>query len=254
MMETVTASPYFLAVLFFVVAFVYSSVGLAGGSSYTALMAIFGFHTLAIPMISLTLNVFVSTVGSFNFIRNRHARLRLITPFLISSIPMAYLGGSLRLPKETFYWVLMISLIFVALRIYVWRSTSIELNIGQTGKIILSLIAGSALGLISGIVGIGGGIYLVPLIIILGLGTEKEAAACGAIFIWLNSASGLLSRFQYNAIDLTDYIPLIVAVVAGGALGSFLGSFKLSPRVMEKALGLVIIVAIFFLARRVLVF
>ena len=111
---------------------------------------------------------------------------------------MAYLGGSLKLPKEIFYWVLLVSLVFVAVRIYFWQKTTFKLNIHQNGQIFISLIAGSILVLLAGIVGIGGGIYLVPLIIILGLGTEKEAAACGAIFIWLNSLSVLLSRFQYN--------------------------------------------------------
>ena len=223
-MEVVITSPYFMAVLFFIVAFTYSSVGLGGGSSYTALMAIFGINILAIPMISLSLNLFVTSAGSFNFIRNKHAKIKLIFPFLISSMPMAYLGGALKPPKEIFYWVLLISLVFVAVRIYVWRDTAIKYNFGKKEKIIISLIAGSVLGLVAGIVGIGGGVYLVPLIIILGLGTEKEAAACGAIFIWLNSCSGLLSRLQYNSIDLTNYIPLIVAVLAGGILGSFFPS------------------------------
>ncbi len=248
-MEIIT-SPLFLAVLFFLVAFIYSSVGLGGGSSYTALMAIFGVSTLAIPMISLSLNLFVTSVGSFNFIRNKHARIKLILPFLVSSIPMAYLGGSLQLPKEIFYWILLISLVFVAVRIYIWQNMAIKLNTTQNGKIIISLIAGSILGLVAGIVGIGGGIYLVPLIIISGLGTEKEAAACGVIFIWLNSFSGLLSRFQYNTIDLTNYIPLIVAVLAGGTLGSFIGSFRLPPKTMEKILGAVIIVSIILLFRK----
>jgi len=252
-LEIIT-SPYFLAVLFCMVAFIYSSVGLGGGSSYTALMAIFGVSTLAIPMISLSLNLFVSSIGSFNFIRNKHAKLKLILPFLISSVPMAYVGGSLKLSKEIFYWVLLISLVFVAVRIYIWQNTAIKLNINQNGKIFISLIAGSILGLVAGIVGIGGGIYLVPLILILGLGTEKEAAAGGAIFIWLNSLSGLLSRFQHNTIDLTNYIPLIVAVLAGGTLGSFMGSFKFSPTTMEKMLGAVIIVAIIFLSRKVIMF
>ena len=251
-MDIVTSSAYLLPILFFIVAFTYSSVGLGGGSSYTALMAIFGINSLAIPMVSLSLNLFVTSIGSFNFIRNKHAKIKLILPFLISSIPMAYLGGSLNLPKEIFYWVLLISLIFVAARIYLWQSMSFQLNLNKNEKIIISLIAGSVLGLIAGIVGIGGGVYLVPLIIILGLGTEKEAAACGAIFIWLNSASGLLSRLQYNSIDLTNYIPLIIAVIAGGASGSYMGSFKFSPKVMDKMLGLVIIVAIIFLTKKVL--
>ena len=251
-MDLIITSPYFLAVLFFIVAFTYSSVGLGGGSSYTALMAIFGISTFAMPMISLSLNLFVTSVGSYNFIRNKHAKTKLVLPFLISSIPLAYLGGSLKIPKEIFYWVLLISLVFVAVRIFIWQNTTIKFNIGQKEKIIISLIAGSVLGLVAGIVGIGGGIYLVPLILILGLGTEKEAAACGAIFIWLNSCSGLLSRLQHNSIDLTNYIPLIVAVLAGGTLGSYMGSFKFSPKVMEKIIGAVILVAIFILTKKVM--
>ncbi len=250
-MDVIMAPPYFMAGLFFIVAFIYSSVGLGGGSSYTALMAIFGMNTMEIPLISLSLNLFVTSVGSYNFIRNKHARIKLIFPFLISSIPMAYLGGALKLPKDIFYWILLISLVLVALRIYVWQNTAIKLKIDQKMRIIISLIIGSVLGLVAGIVGIGGGIYLVPLIIILGLGSEKEAAACGAVFIWLNSLSGLLSRLQFNSIDLTSHIPLIAAVIVGGTLGSFMGSFKFSPKVMEKTLGAIILVAILFLIKKI---
>lgn len=245
-------SPYLLLVLFFIVAFIYSSIGLGGGSSYTALLAIFNVNSLAIPMVSLTLNLFVTSIGSYNFIKNKHAKINLILPFLISSIPMAYLGGALNVEKEIFYWVLLISLILVAIRIYFWQNVSIKLNLKKNEKIILSLFAGSVLGLLSGIVGIGGGVYLVPLIIILGLGTEKEAAACGAIFTWLNSGSGLLSRLQYNSIDLSNYIPLILTVIAGGILGSFLGSSKFSAKTMDKILGVVIVVAIIFLTKKVI--
>jgi len=251
-MDILVSSELALPVLFFMVALIYSSVGLGGGSSYTALMVIFGFSTLAIPMITLSLNIFVTSIGSLNFIRKKHGNLKLILPFLISSMPMAYVGGALQVPKEIFHIVLLVSLIFVAVRIYFWQDTRIRLNLDQKGKVILSLVAGSILGLVAGIAGIGGGIYLVPLIIVLGLGTEKEAATCGAIFIWLNSLSGLISRFQHNAIDLSDYIPLIIAVLAGGALGSYMGSSRFSPKTMEKILGSVILIAIFFLARKVI--
>ena len=248
--DLILASPYFLASLFFIVAVIYSSVGLGGGSSYTALMAIFGISIIAIPMVSLSLNLFVTSIGSYNFIRNKHGKLKLILPFLVSSIPMAYLGGTLQLPKQIFYWILLISLIFVAARIYLWQNIAIKFEFKQNDKIIISLVVGAILGLVAGIVGIGGGVYLVPLIIVLGLGTEKEAAACGAIFIWLNSFSGLLSRLQYNSIDLTNYIPLIIAVILGAALGSYMGSFKFSAKAMDKILGTVILVAIFLLTKK----
>ena len=246
------SSPYFIAILFFIVAFVYSSVGLGGGSSYTALMAILGFSTLTIPMVSLTLNFLVTLIGSYNFIRFKHARIKLILPFIVTSIPMAYLGGALQLPKELFYWVLLLSLIFVAIRIYFWSNVSLTLDLSDKGKTVIALMSGAILGLIAGIVGIGGGIYLVPLIILLGLGSAKEAAAAGVIFIWVNSLAGLISRFQYNAIDLTEYIPLIIAVIIGGSLGSFVGAAKYSPNVMEKVLGVIILVAIGFLVRKLI--
>jgi len=246
------ASPWLVAALFFFVAYAYSTVGLGGGSAYIALMTVLGFNSLAIPMISLVLNLIVSAVGSFNFIRSGHGRLRLILPFLVSSIPMAYLGGSLRLPREVFYWALLLSLIVVAVRLYLWKNTSLRLDPSAGQRLAVSLVVGAVLGLVAGIVGIGGGIYLVPLIIILGLGTAKEAAACGAIFIWLNSLSALAARLQYNAIDLHDYVPLIFAVFLGGALGSFLGAGRYSPQTMERVLGVVVIVAIVLLLRKVL--
>lgn len=251
-MESVSLSPYVIAAVFFIIAFVYSSVGLGGSSTYTAVMAILGFNFLAIPTISLILNLFVTTVGSFNFIRHKHARLNLIVPFLVSSMPMAYLGGTLKLPKEIFLWLLLSSLVIVVMRIYLWNGKTLNLQLTEKGKILLSLFCGSLLGLMAGIVGIGGGIYLVPLIIILGLGTTREAAACGAIFIFMNSIAGLIARFQHNPISLTDYLPMIVAVLLGGGLGSLLGSTRFSPRTMQKILGSIIIVAIIFLLNKLL--
>jgi uncharacterized membrane protein YfcA len=246
-------STYTIAALFFIVAFVYSSVGLGGGSSYTALMTIFGFSTLVIPLVSLSLNLIVTTIGSINFARSQHARLRLILPFLVTSVPMAYVGGSLNLPKDIFYWVLLVSLGLVAARIYFWESVRLNLQPGSRAKLLISLLVGSVLGLLAGVTGIGGGVFLVPLIIVFGLGTEKEAAACGAIFVWLNSLFGLASRLQYNAINMTEYVPLVAAVVVGGVLGSYLGAFKLAPRAMEKILGVIILFAIAALGRKLLV-
>jgi len=246
-MEITPFTLYLLAGLFFIVAFTYSSVGLGGGSSYTALMAIFGLSYLAIPTISLLLNIIVTSVGSLNFIRHKHARLRLIIPFFISSIPFSYLGGSLNISRDVFLWVLLATLISIALRIYFFKQLAFELNLGPTQKILVSLFSGAVLGMIAGIAGIGGGIYLIPLILILGLGTEKEAAAAGSIFIWVNSVAGLTARVQYNPVQLEEYIPIFVSVLIGGGMGSYLGSSKLAPEIMQKILGLIILIAIAFL-------
>ena len=249
-MTDLTLSISLLAVIFAMVAFFYASVGLGGGSSYTALLVIFGAGGATIPMVSLTLNVLVTTVGSIVFLSQKHARLRLIAPFLITSIPMAYVGGILHLPKMLFYLVLLVSLAFAAMRIYFPKKTK-PLELDDQAKFFLALGCGSVLGLIAGIVGIGGGVYLVPLILILGLGTAKEAAACGAFFIWVNSVAGLAARLQYNSIDLIPYMPLIIGAVIGGLVGSILGAGRFEPRTMQKILGTVLVVAIFFLGRKI---
>ena len=250
-MDVLISSPYLLPLIFFAIAFAYSSVGLGGGSSYTAMMLIVGMSIITIPLVSLTLNLFVTSIGSFNYIRHKHAKLKLLLPFILTSMPMAYMGGTLKLPADLFYLILFLSLLFTALRIYLWKSTTLDLNLTQKSKIIISLIAGSLFGFVAGTAGIGGGVYLVPLIIVLGLGTPKEAAACGVIFIWLNSFAGLISRLQYNAIDLSPYIPLIVAVVLGGSLGSHMGASRFSVTTMEKILGLIILLALALLLKKI---
>jgi len=118
----------------------------------------------------------------------------------------------------------------------------------------VSLIAGSILGLVAGVAGIGGGVYLVPLIIFLGLGTTKQAAACGVVFIWINSVFGLLSRLQYNPMEIDIFPYLVAAVLIGAALGSYMGASKFSPKNMEKILGVIILVAIAALGRKLFIF
>ena len=240
-----------LAAIFLLVAFFYASVGLGGGSSYTAMLALAGAGITAIPLVSQTLNLAITTIGSMVFLAQRHGRLRLIAPFLVSSIPMAYLGGRLHLPPTLFYLVLMISLAFAALRIYFPRDTK-PLPLSASGKVLLALFCGALLGLIAGIAGIGGGVYLVPLIILLGLGTAKEAAACGSFFIWANSVAGLLPRVQRYGLDHLEFLaPLIGAVAIGGLAGALLGAGRFEPRTMQKILGGILVVAIFSLGRKI---
>jgi uncharacterized protein len=251
-MDSLLVNMHLLTVIFVMVAFFYSSVGLGGGSSYTALLALSGAGMATIPMVSLTLNLVVTTIGSIIFLSKRHGRLRLIAPFLISSIPMSYVGGMLHLPKTVFYLVLLVSLAFAAARIYFPGNTK-PLIYEDRVRIPLALLSGAVLGLVAGIAGIGGGVYLVPLIIILGLGTAKEAAACGAFFIWANSAAGLAARLQHHSIDFTAFLPLIFAVVAGGLAGSLLGAGRFEPRTMQKILGSILVVAVIFLGRKLAV-
>ncbi len=243
---------YLLSILFFFVAFIYSSVGLGGGSSYTALMAIFGINYLIIPTASLSLNLIVTSIGMLNFWRNGHGRLGLIAPFLLTSIPMAYLAGSLNLPKEIFQLILLFTLILVVVRIYVVRELQFSFYLSGTKKWIFMVGLGAILGFVAGSVGIGGGIYLVPLIVMFDLGSEKEAAAAGTIFIWVNSLAGVFARAQAGTFDIDFILPLIGAVIAGGLAGSYLGSFKFQAETIQKIMGTVIIFAIIFLFREML--
>ena len=165
-------------------------------------------------------------------------------------MPMAYLGGSLQLPKTVFYGILFASLTVVVVRIFFYKKTSFNWKLKGWKLITISLVSGALLGFIAGVVGIGGGIYLVPLIIIFNLGTEKQAAASGAIFIWLNSITGLIARIQHNSVNIQDYLPLVIAVAIGGIAGASMGATKLKPQTMQKILGCIIIVALCLLVQK----
>ena len=243
-------SLFLLAAIFLCIAYFSASVGLGGGSCYTALLAVSTSIPLAIPLISLTLNLVVTSAGSYQFIRHRHASWKLITPFLVTSMPMAYLGGSLQLPKTVFYGILFASLTVVVIRIFFYKKTSFNWELKGWKLLTISLLSGALLGFIAGVVGIGGGIYLVPLIIIFNLGTEKQAAASGAIFIWLNSITGLIARIQHNSVNIQDYLPLVIAVAIGGIAGASMGATKLKPQTMQKILGCIIIVALCLLVQK----
>jgi len=241
---------YTLAILFFFVAGLYSSVGLGGGSSYTALMAIFGVAYQLIPTTSLTLNLIVTFIGMINFWRGGHGRLTLIAPFLITSIPMAYVAGSLKLSQDIFYFLLLGTLLLVALRIYALDELKFSFQLSGKPKWLVILLLGAALGFVAGSVGIGGGIYLVPLIVMFGLGNEKEAAAAGTLFIWVNSLSGLIARSQSHTFNTEFILPLAGAVILGGFLGSYVGAFKLPAKAIQKIMGIAILLAIVFLVKK----
>lgn len=249
-METLIPEIWWLAAATFVVAVAYSSVGLGGGTSYTALMTIAGISTLAIPMVSLTLNTLVTSIGSINFWRHGYGRPRLLFPFLLTSFPFAYLGGATILSEWLFNWVLLLCLLAIAARIYCWGSVSLNFQLTRRQQFGVALVSGALLGFISGSIGIGGGVFLIPLIMMLGLGNAKEAAACGVLFTWLNSVSGLISRMQLNSVDLSAFWPLIIAAVSGGVIGSFLGTERFTSQQMERVLGAIVLVAITILLQR----
>lgn len=242
-------SEVLLPILFLIVAFIYSSVGLGGGSSYTALMTIVGVSYTLIPSTTLTLNLVVTFIGMINFWRNGHGRIDLVGPFLLTSIPMAYIAGSLDLPENIFQSILVGTLMLVAVRIYFFDGLTLSIQLSTLQKWITIIGLGGILGFIAGAVGIGGGIYLVPLIILFGLGTTKEAAAAGSLFIWANSLVGVIARYKAGTFDGDFIMPLIFAVLIGGFAGSYCGSSKFASRTIQKIMGVVIIIAILFLLK-----
>jgi len=250
-MSDLLISPYLLALVFIMVSSISALVGLGGGCFYTALMTVFGVYFELIPTISLTLNLLVSSIAFINYSRRNLVRIRLVFPYCVASIPMAYIGGTLTVSKVFFQLVLISTLLFVVARIYWFDRLAFDLKPGKTQKICIALVSGSVLGLVAGIVGIGGGILLVPLIIILRVGSEKEAAACGIVFVLVNSLSGLIARLQYYPVNFSVVAPFCVAVIIGAWIGSLIGSSKINPVALRKTLGTVILVAIILIVRNI---
>ena len=251
-MESVILNQYVLAGLFFCITVIYSAVGLGGGSAYTALMTVAGVGYSVIPTMSLFLNIIVTSITSVSFLRAGHGRRGLILPVLLTSVPGAFLGGMLDIPARLFEWILLVSLILVAVRIYVFPGNGSGTKPGPIQTLGLSLSIGLIFGLLSGIVGIGGGIYLIPLIRIFNLGTTKEASAAGALFTLANSLSGFTSRVQFHGFNVLAFLPLVLAVVAGGIIGAYFGAFRFAPNKIQKILGIIILAAIIVLAVRIL--
>ena len=250
-MDELIIPVFILAALFFIVALLYSSVGLGGASSYVPLLALSGVYYELIPSTSLVLNIAVTLIGTINFWRQGYLRIKLVGLFLLSSMPMSYLGGAIALEKEMFYLLLWLTLVFVALRIYWKKELRLVIQLNPQYQLLVSLVIGGILGFVSGTVGIGGGIYLVPMIILFNLGSEKEAAASGAVFILLNSMAGLVARYQRDVVNFELILPLLLAVLLGGFLGSRLGAVSFKPQNIQKTLGLLVILALVLLSQKI---
>ena len=215
-------------------------------------MAIMGISYQIIPTTSLALNIVVTFFGTINYWRNGHGQIKLVGPFLLASTPMAYMAGSLDLNEFIFQTILLITLILVVIRIYFFDTFTFSFQLSQARKWIFIILLGSILGFIAGAIGIGGGIYLLPLIIIFGLGSEKEAAAAATTFICVNSLVGFIARFKSGTFNSDFILPLIGFVAVGGVLGSYYGSKKYDTKKIQKIMGGIIIVAIILLTRKML--
>jgi len=229
-----------LAILVFVVAVLYSSVGHAGASGYIAVMTLFGLAPAVVRPAALLLNILVSGLTAWQFWRAGHFSWRLFWPFAILSVPFAYLGGYLNIPGQLFNILVGLVLIYSAARFFVKPKADEEPRMPSKP---VAISAGAGLGLLSGLTGVGGGIFLTPLVIFMRWARTKTASAVSALFILVNSVSGLLGNFTSTRQLPLFALPLTISAIAGGAVGSYLGSRQFSPRSIKRLLGVVLTIA-----------
>lgn len=233
-----------LAAGMLVAAFVYASVGHGGASAYIAAMALAGVAPAEMRPIALTLNVLVSLLATWKFWRAGHFRWRLFWPFAAVSIPFAYLGGAITLPGQIYKVVVGLVLVYAGWQL--WRSfrAGAEMRAARAPAVPLAMAIGAAMGLLSGLTGVGGGIFLSPLLLMLGWAGTKETSAVAAPFILVNSLAGLAAGFVAGTAALPQSTWLLAgAVLAGGWLGAEYGSRRFTNPVVRRFLAVVLGVA-----------
>ena len=228
-------------ILLFLVAFLYSSVGHGGASGYLALMAIFSFAPEVMKPTALLLNLFVSLTSFIQFYRGKHFNWKIFLPFAITSVPMAYVGGLITVDDNIYKKILGILLIIPIIRFLVFANIQVEEI--KKAKLILSLLIGAAIGFLSGLIGIGGGIILSPVLLLLKWTDMKQTAAISALFIFVNSLSGLAGQLQKGINFSGDMYAYVAIAFAGGICGAYFGSLKFKSNILKYMLAVVLIVA-----------
>tara|TARA_B100001778_G_scaffold58203_1_gene44970 strand:+ start:806 stop:1549 length:744 start_codon:yes stop_codon:yes gene_type:complete len=233
-----------LSTLFFVTAILYSSVGFGGGSTYLALLLIWEVPYYIFPLIALFCNILVVSGNSINYVKAGNFSLKLLIPFLIGSIPFAFIGGSISIEKELFEFILFFVLTIAGL-LLLFQNKLFSQNNNKYKKLpnYISFIIGSILGLVSGIVGIGGGIFLSPILFLLRAADPKKIATTASLFILTNSLAGVMGQLtKGNVIDkLTEYWPLFLIVLIGGQIGNFLNLKIFSNRTLVVITALLVL-------------
>ncbi len=231
--------PYLTAAIF-VVAVLYSSVGHAGASGYIAVMSLFGLAPGVIKPTALALNILVATIGAWQFTRAGHFSWRLFWPFALLAVPMAFVGGTITVPTHVFKILVGIVLLFSAARFFMRPAEEAVKGEPPRG---VAIAAGAGLGLLSGLTGTGGGIFLTPLLLLMRWARTKAAAAVSVVFILVNSSAGLLGDFIKTRTFPHVALWFAVAAVVGGGIGAHLGSRRLPPVAIKRCLALVLVVA-----------
>lgn len=230
-----------LALLFFGAAVLYASVGHAGASAYLAAMALVGTDPSVMRPTALTLNLFVATIVTYSFARAGHLQLRPLLPLVIGSAPFAFLGGTISLAPELYRPLLAVVLTVGALRLAIQPRQGDPTEPGVPW--LPALAAGAGIGLLAGLSGTGGGIFLTPLLVLAGWTTTRQAAALSGAFILVNSLAGL-AGIVGSAHTLPAPLPIwVVAVAAGGLIGSYLGAQRFTVLTLRRALAMVMVIA-----------
>jgi uncharacterized protein len=214
-----------LSILFLITATLYSSVGFGGGSTYLALLLIWGLPYNVFPIIALSCNIIVVSGNCFNYIRAGNLNIKLLIPYLIGSIPLAFIGGSLPVEKKIFE-ILLFAVLLIAgsLLLINFKSYDDKKESYRNIPYFMSIIIGGVLGFISGVVGIGGGIFLSPILFLLRVARPKHIIVAASLFILINSVSGIIGQLTKNLIltEVQDYFYLLIAVLIGGQIGNYL--------------------------------
>jgi uncharacterized membrane protein YfcA len=224
----------------FVVAFLYSSVGHAGASGYIAVMSLLSMAPASVKPTALALNILVATIGSVQFWRAGHFSTSLFWPFALLSVPMAWIGGYVSLPGQVFQKIVGVVLLYSAYRFIVRPPPESDPTEPPRAA---ALAIGGGIGLLSGLTGTGGGIFLTPVLLFMHWATTKNAAAVSSLFILVNSISGLLGNVTSTKQFPASTLVLLVAAGAGGAIGSQLGSRTLAPTAIKRLLAAVLLIA-----------
>ena len=224
-----------LATLFLVTAVFYSSVGFGGGSTYLALLLISGVPYFVFPTIALFCNIIVVSGNCLNYIRAGNLNIKLLFPYLIGSIPLSYIGGSLHIEKQIFELLLFVILAVAGtLLLFNFKSYDDKEENYRKIPIFISILIGSVLGFISGVVGIGGGIFLSPILFLIRAGRPKHIVTTASLFILINSIFGVAGQLTKNAVinEAINYWFLLAAVLVGGQIGNFLNLKILPVRIL----------------------
>ena len=233
---------WLLALSFFLIALLYSSVGHGGASGYLALLSFFFFSPAQMTTTALFLNCLVAGISFLTFTKAGYFSSRLILPFLVASVPAAFLGGFFPIPDRIYSFLLALALLVAAVRLFVSFRPSKSMGVAPP-SVKVALPVGAGIGWLSGIVGVGGGIFLSPLLLLLRWADPKETAAAASGFIMLNSLAGLAGRWMNGGIEIGALGVFMSAAFLGGLIGARLGANHFSGMSLRRLLGVVLIIA-----------